>query len=107
MSSPIETVPNLSLRDGVEIPQVGFGVFLVPPRETAEAVRRAFETGYRHIDTAAAYGNEAEVGQGFRASGLDRDDVFITTKCFNDDHGYEEARKAFQASLERLELDFV
>ena len=107
MSSPIETVPNLSLRDGVEIPQLGFGVFLVPPRETAEAVTRAFETGYRHIDTAAAYGNEAEVGQAFRASGLDRDDVLITTKCFNDDHGYEEARKAFQASLERLELDLL
>ena len=107
MSSPIETVPNLSLRDGVEIPQLGFGVFLVPPRETAEAVMRAVETGYRHIDTAAAYGNEAEVGQAFRASGLDRDDVLITTKCFNDDHGYEEARKAFQASLERLELDLL
>jgi 2,5-diketo-D-gluconate reductase A len=107
MSSPIETVPNLTLRDGVEIPQLGFGVFLVPPGETTEAVTRAFETGYRHIDTAAAYGNEAEVGQAFRASGLDRDEVFITTKCFNDDHGYEEARKAFQWSLERLELDFV
>jgi 2,5-diketo-D-gluconate reductase A len=107
MTSPIETVPNVSLRDGVEIPQLGFGVFLVPPRETVEAVTHALQTGYRHVDTAAAYRNEAEVGQAYRASGLDRDEVFITTKCFNDDHGYEEARKAFQASLERLELDFV
>jgi 2,5-diketo-D-gluconate reductase A len=107
MSSPIETVPNVPLRDDVEIPQLGFGVFLVPPRETAEAVTHALQTGYRHIDTAAAYGNEAQVGQAFRASGLDRGEVFIATKCFNDDQGFEEARKAFQASIEGLELDFV
>ena len=68
---------------------------------------RAFETGYRHIDTAAAYQNEAAVGHAFRSSGLDRDEVFITTKCFNDDHGYENAKRAFSDSLEQLELDFV
>jgi diketogulonate reductase-like aldo/keto reductase len=107
MTSETNIVPQLTLNDGVEIPQLGFGVFQVPPDETTEAVTRAFQAGYRHIDTAAAYQNEAAVGQAFRASGLDRDDVFITTKCFNDDHGHEQARKAFQASLERLELEFL
>ena len=107
MSSPTDTVPKVTLRDGVDIPQLGFGVFQVPPEDTAEVTTRALLTGYRHIDTAAAYQNEAAVGQAFKASGLDRDEVFITTKCFNDDHGYEQARKAFQASLDNLELDFV
>ena len=101
------TVPAITLNDGVEIPQLGFGVFQVPPDETVETTLRAFETGYRHIDTAAAYQNEAEVGQAFRASGLDRDEVFITTKCFNDRHGYEQAKPAFKDSLDRLELEFV
>jgi 2,5-diketo-D-gluconate reductase A len=106
--SPTETaVPNIKLLDDVEIPQLGFGVFQVPPEETAEVTTRALESGYRHIDTAAAYQNEAEVGQAFRASGLDRDEVFITTKCFNDDHGYENAKQAFKKSLDRLELDYV
>ena len=100
-------VPDITLNDGVEIPQLGFGVFQIPPAETAQTVARAFATGYRHIDTAAAYRNEAEVGQAFRASGLDRDEVFITTKCFNDAHGYDEATRALKDSLERLELDFV
>jgi 2,5-diketo-D-gluconate reductase A len=107
MSSPTDHVPNLSMRDGEEIPQLGFGVFQVPAVETTEAVVRAFEAGYRHIDTAAAYGNEAAVGQAFRASGLDRDAVFIATKCFNDDHGYEQARRACHASLGRLELEHI
>ena len=107
MASSSQTVPQLTLNDGVEIPQLGFGVFQIDPDETAEAVTRAFNAGYRHIDTAAAYGNEAEVGQAFRDSGLDRDEVFITTKCFNNDHGRDKARKAFEASLARLELDFV
>ena len=101
------TVPAITLNDGVEIPQLGFGVFQIPPDETVEATLRAFQTGYRHIDTAAAYRNEAEVGQAFRASGLDRDEVFITTKCFNDSHGYEQAKHAFQDSIDRLELEFV
>ena len=72
-----------------------------------EVVAQALSVGYRHIDTAAAYRNEAEVGQAIRASGLDRSEVFLTTKCCNDDHGYEEAKRAFQASLERLQLDYV
>jgi 2,5-diketo-D-gluconate reductase A len=107
MTSPTDTVPQVRLHDGVEIPQLGFGVFQVPPEDTAEVTARAFEAGYRHIDTAKAYQNEAQVGQAFRASGLDRDDVFITTKCFNDDHGFEQAKDACRASLDRLELDFV
>ena len=90
------SVPTVKLNDGNEIPILGFGVFQIPPDETAEAVTRAFEVGYRHIDTAAAYQNEAQVGEAFRASGLDRDEVFITTKCFNDDHGYDNARQAFK-----------
>jgi 2,5-diketo-D-gluconate reductase A len=103
----VPDVRNVRLSDGVEIPQLGFGVFQVPPEDTVEVTMQAFETGYRHIDTARAYQNEAQVGQAFRASGLGRDEVFITTKCFNDDHGYEQAKEAFRASLDRLELDFV
>jgi 2,5-diketo-D-gluconate reductase A len=107
MSTQTKQVPQLSLRGGSEIPQLGFGVFQVPPKETSEAVARALATGYRHIDTAAAYRNEAEVGQAIHSSGIDRGEIFLTTKCFNDDHGYEQAKHAFHASLERLELDYV
>jgi 2,5-diketo-D-gluconate reductase A len=107
MTSPTQQVPNLAMRDGEQIPQLGFGVFQVPPDVTTEAVTRAFEAGYRHIDTAAAYRNEGAVGQAFRASGLDRKDVFITTKCFNDDHGYEQAKRACHDSLKRLELEHI
>jgi len=107
MSSSASQVPNLSLRGGVDIPQLGFGVFQVPPEDTAEVTTRALGTGYRHIDTAAAYRNEAGVGEGVRAAGLERGDVFITTKCFNDDHGYDQATRAFNASLDRLETDYV
>jgi diketogulonate reductase-like aldo/keto reductase len=95
------------MRDGEQIPQLGFGVFQVPADVTTEAVTRAFEAGYRHIDTAAAYRNEGAVGQAFRASGLDRGEVFITTKCFNDDHGYEQAKRACHDSLKRLELEHI
>jgi 2,5-diketo-D-gluconate reductase A len=106
--SDIQTkVPDITLNDGAEIPQLGFGVFQVPPGETAQTVARALETGYRHIDTAAAYRNEAEVGQAFRASGRERDEVFITTKCPNSSHGYDQATRALKDSLQRLELDFV
>ena len=107
MTTKTDQVPRIPLRGDTEIPQLGFGVFQVPPEDTADVVPRALETGYRHIDTAAAYRNEAEVGQAFHASGLDREDVFITTKCFNTDHGYEEAQHALKQSLERLGLDFV
>jgi diketogulonate reductase-like aldo/keto reductase len=107
MSSSTEQVPLVPLGGGVAIPQLGFGVFLVPPKDTAAVTAQAFDAGYRHIDTASAYRNEAGVGDAFRASGLDREQVFITTKCFNDDHGYEQAKRALRASLDRLELDFV
>jgi 2,5-diketo-D-gluconate reductase A len=107
MTSSTESVPLLDLRDASHIPQIGFGVFQVPPEDTAEVVARALSIGYRHIDTAAAYENEAGVGDAVRASGLDRDEVFVTTKCFNDDHGYEQASRALRASLDRLEMDFV
>jgi diketogulonate reductase-like aldo/keto reductase len=107
MSSITDQVPKIPLRGDVEIPQLGFGVFQVPPEDTAEVTTRALQAGYRHIDTAAAYGNEAAVGQAVRASGLDRSEVFITTKCFNDDQGHQQAHKAFKASLDRLELDYL
>jgi len=106
MSSSTDDIPRIALR-GADIPQLGFGVFQVPPADTSGVVARALEVGYRHIDTAAAYRNEAAVGRAVRASGLAREEVFITTKCFNDDHGYEQARRAFSASLERLELEYV
>jgi 2,5-diketo-D-gluconate reductase A len=107
MSATSEQVPQISLRGGEQIPQLGFGVFQVPPRETEEVVAQALASGYRHIDTAAAYRNEAEVGQAIRASGLERHEVFVTTKCFNDDHGHEKAKRALAASLERLEMHYV
>ena len=97
----------MALHDGEAIPQLGFGVFQVPPEDTAEVATRALLAGYRHIDTAAAYGNEAGVGQAIHAAGFDRGDVFITTKCANDDHGYEQATRALKASLDRLEMDYV
>jgi 2,5-diketo-D-gluconate reductase A len=105
--SKTQDVPRVALRGGVEIPQLGFGVFQVPPRDTAEVVTQALLTGYRHIDTASAYGNEAGVGQAVHASGLGRDEVFITTKCFNDDHGREQAKRALRESLDRLEMAYV
>jgi 2,5-diketo-D-gluconate reductase A len=107
MTQATNTVPTITLRDREQIPQLGFGVFQVPAAETAETVTRALEAGYRHIDTAAAYRNEPGVGQALRASGLRRDEVFITTKCANDDHGFDKALRALKASLDRLELEFV
>ena len=95
------------MRGGESIPQLGFGVFQVPPEITEQAVLLALEAGYRHIDTAAAYRNEGAVGQAVRASGLDRGEVFITTKCWNDDQGRERARRAFDGSLKRLEVDHL
>jgi len=103
MATSIE-IPKLSIGD-VEIPQFGLGVFQVPPDETVENVTTAIEAGYRHIDTAAAYGNETEVGEAVRGCGLARDELFITTKLWNDDQ--HRARAALEESLERLGLDFV
>ena len=107
MSSTTDQVPRIAIRGDTEIPQLGFGVFQVPPEDTADVVTRALETGYRHIDTAAAYRNEEGVGQAVRASGLAREEVFVTTKCPNPAHGYDEAKAAMKGSLERLGLDFV
>ena len=98
-------IPAIELAGGVEIPQFGLGVFQVPPEDTFENVTTAIAAGYRHIDTAKAYGNEAEVGQAVRASGLAREAFFITTKLWNDDHG--DAVGALKTSLGRLELDHV
>lgn len=99
--------PAIALRDGIEIPQLGFGVFQVPPQDTAGVVAEALRAGYRHLDTAAAYRNEAGVGEAVRESSLPREDVFVTTKCWNSSHGYDEARAALGKSLGRLQLDAV
>jgi 2,5-diketo-D-gluconate reductase A len=107
MTSTTDQVPSVPLRGGVEIPQLGFGVFQIPPADTAEIATRALLAGYRHIDTAKAYGNEAGVGQAIHAAGLQRSDVFVTTKCFNDDHGFEQAKRACRASLDQLETEYL
>jgi diketogulonate reductase-like aldo/keto reductase len=104
---PPGAIPRIALRGDAVIPQLGFGVFQVPPGETAAVVARALSAGYRHIDTAAAYGNEAAVGEAVRSSGLGRDEVFVTSKCSNADHGYEEAKRALHASLRRLQFDYL
>ncbi|MGI8675580.1 MAG: aldo/keto reductase [Nocardioidaceae bacterium] len=102
-----QVVPDIRLNNGVEIPQLGFGVFEVPAEDTASVTLTALEVGYRHIDTAAAYGNEEGVGQAVRDSGLAREDVFITTKLWNSDQGYDSSLAAFDASCERLALGYV
>jgi 2,5-diketo-D-gluconate reductase A len=104
---PMSTVPKIELNDGNSIPQLGFGVFQIPPEETAEAVGRALEIGYRHVDTAQMYGNEAEVGEAIRASGLDREDVFVTSKLSNAAHQPGDARDAFERTLSALGFDHV
>jgi len=107
MSTPTERVATVPLHGGGEIPQLGFGVFQVPPVETAEVVRGALAAGYRHIDTAAAYQNEQGVGEAVRSFGLEREQVFVTTKCWNTQQGYERAKRALGRSLERLGFDYV
>ncbi len=104
---PELTTPSITLHDGVEIPQLGFGVFQVPPEETQSAVELALEAGYRHIDTAAAYHNEKGVGAALAASGLPREDYFVTTKLCNSQQGHDSTLAAFEASLDRLGLDHV
>lgn len=101
------TVPTLALNDGHVIPQLGFGVFLVEPAETERIVAEALEIGYRHIDTAAIYGNEEGVGRAVAASGIPRDELFITTKLWNADQGAQSAHDAIDASLEKLGLEQV
>ncbi len=103
----MSTVPMITLNDGVEIPQLGFGTFQSPADETTDTVAQALETGYRHIDTAQMYGNEAEVGAAVRKSGLNRDDVFVTSKLNNGYHARQDALDAFDRSIERMGIDHL
>ncbi len=103
----MNAVPDIMLNNGRTIPQFGFGVFQVEPEDTVEAVSTALQTGYRHLDTAEMYGNEKEVGAAIAKSGLDRADVFVTSKLSNDAHLPDDARAAFDLSLEELGLDYL
>ena len=98
---------TFTLNNGVQIPVLGFGVFQIPPAETAQAVAEAIKAGYRHIDTAQAYMNEAEVGQGVKQSGVAREELFITTKIWVENFGYEAAKASLDRSLGRLNLDYI
>lgn len=100
-------IPEIVLNDGARIPQLGFGVYKVPPTDAADAVRSALEAGYRHVDTAAMYQNEEGVGLGIRDAGVDRGDVFITSKLDNAFHEPGDARRAFAATLAALGSDYV
>jgi diketogulonate reductase-like aldo/keto reductase len=98
---------SVTLNNGVAMPRLGLGVWKCSGKEAAQAVSWALEAGYRHIDTARVYGNEAEVGRAVRESGIPRAEIFVTTKLWTDDHGYDSALKAFDQSLARLGLDYV
>jgi 2,5-diketo-D-gluconate reductase A len=100
-------VPSITLNNGVEIPQLGFGVFQIPADQTKDATLSALEVGYRHIDTAEMYGNEKGVGAGIRASGVPREEVFVTSKLNNGFHAHDDALKAFDGTLEALGSDYV
>jgi 2,5-diketo-D-gluconate reductase A len=100
-------VPNITLNNGVEIPQLGFGVFQIEPEKTKDATLAALEVGYRHIDTAEMYGNEKEVGEAVRASGVDRSDIFVTSKLNNGFHAYDAALDAFEGTLKDLDIDYL
>ncbi|UFS57440.1 aldo/keto reductase [Subtercola endophyticus] len=101
------TVPNVTLNNGVEIPQLGFGVFQIKPADTKEATLTALEVGYRHIDTAEMYGNEKEVGQAVAESGLKREDVFVTSKLNNGFHARTDALPAFDKTLDALGFEYL
>jgi 2,5-diketo-D-gluconate reductase A len=103
----LNTVPSITLNDGNAIPQLGFGVFQIEPKDTAKAVSEALEVGYRHVDTAEMYGNEKQVGEAIRSAGLDRRDVFVTSKLSNGAHEPGDARMAFDATLSELGFDYV
>ena len=104
----VEIMNNtLTLNNGVEMPALGFGVFQTPPDETTDAVATALSTGYRLVDTAAAYGNERGVGEAIRASGLERDEVFIETKVWISDYGFDETLHAFEKSSRKLGVDTI
>jgi 2,5-diketo-D-gluconate reductase A len=100
-------VPTLTLNKAVQIPAIGYGVFQTPPNETIDAVQEAIRVGYRHIDTAAAYFNEREVGEGIRRSGLPRDQIFIETKVWINDYGYDETLHAFEKSARKLGVEQI
>ena len=103
----MSAVPSINLNDGNTIPQLGFGTFQIDPEDTAEAVSQALEIGYRHIDTAEMYGNEAEVGEAIRNSGLDRGEIFVTSKLNNSFHEPDDAREAFDRTLSDLGMEYV
>ena len=100
-------IPTFTLNNGVDIPALGFGVFQTPPHETIAAVETALATGYRHVDTAAAYGNEREVGEAIRRSGVDRSEIFVETKVWINDYGYDETLHAFDKSAGKLGVDRI
>jgi diketogulonate reductase-like aldo/keto reductase len=102
-----QTVPLITLNNGLGLPALGLGVFQSPPEETIGAVEAAIASGYRLIDTAAAYGNEHEVGDGIRRSGIDRNDIFVTTKLWISDYGHEQALVGFNGCLRRLGFDYI
>jgi 2,5-diketo-D-gluconate reductase A len=103
----MSAVPTITLNDGLTIPQLGFGVFQIAPEETKDATLAALEVGYRHIDTAQMYGNEAQVGEAVRESRVDRDDVFVTSKLNNGFHAYDDALDAFDRTLKELGFDYL
>jgi len=106
-TNDVTSVPTIVLNDGKTIPALGFGVFQVPDDETQEAVSTALKTGYRSIDTAKIYGNEVGVGRAIAESGIAREDLYITTKLWNDDQGYDSTLAAFDASLDKLGLEYL
>ncbi|NYH88741.1 aldo/keto reductase [Actinopolymorpha rutila] len=103
----MSAVPNVTLNNGVEMPQLGFGVWQVPDEDATAAVRTAIEVGYRSIDTAAIYGNEEGTGKGIAESGVSREELFVTTKLWNGEQGYDSTLAAFEESIRRLKLDYV
>jgi len=103
----MSAVPDIKLNNGVTIPQLGFGVFQIKPEDTRQATLAALEVGYRHIDTAQMYGNEKQVGEAVRESGVDRDDIFVTSKLNNSYHAYDDALGAFDQTLKELGFDYL
>ena len=101
------TVPDITLNNGVDIPQLGYGIWQVPRQQTATLVGQAFDAGYRHIDGASAYGNERELGQAIASAGIPRDQLFITTKLNNPDQGYDSTLKAFETSMDKLGIPYL
>lgn len=101
-------IPTIKLNDGNEIPAMGFGTFQIPnDGSTYQAVKEALSAGYRHFDTAVAYFNEAEAGQAIRESGIKRDEIWVTSKLWLQDYGYEAAKKGIERSLQKLDLDYI